>query len=325
MQRYGYESIEEKSWSMSTILGVTALVSVSVGVTVGLVSSHNTTSLYAPSATSVQSVVGTAAAVPVRSAIQAQAEPTFVEAAPAEVDGEIMETVFEAPQSTNWAPVAALIALPTAIAAFLLRKDEKKEHPMMNAKLATAGLAASAIVASGAMMPMPANATEPIMGLTPCAESKPFQKLLKKEIKALEKREKLYEEGSAPYLALKATETKTQNRFAKYANQGLLCGSDGLPHLIADPGLAVRYGHAGETLIPTVGFLYVAGYIGHAGRTYLQEISSRQKPTQSEIIIDVPLATSIAFKSWDWPGKAFTELVSGKLLEKDENVPVSRR
>jgi photosystem I subunit 3 len=174
------------------------------------------------------------------------------------------------------------------------------------------------------MMPMPAQAAE-IGGLTPCAESKKFQKNLKKEVKAIEKREKLYEPGSEPYLALEATKARTEARFAKYAKSGLLCGDDGLPHLISDPGLAVRYGHAGETLIPTVGFLYIAGYIGTAGRTYLQEISSRQKPTQSEIIIDVPLATSIAFKSWDWPGKAVNELMTGKLLEDDSNVPVSRR
>ena len=31
--------------------------------------------------------------------------------------------------------------------------------------------------------------------------------------------------------------------------QGLLCGTDGLPHLISDPGLALRYGHTGETLV----------------------------------------------------------------------------
>merc|ERR1719284_2180741 len=30
------------------------------------------------------------------------------------------------------------------------------------------------------------------------------------------------------------------------AKSGLLCGTDGLPHLIADPGLALRYGHGAE-------------------------------------------------------------------------------
>eukprot|EP00955_Chlamydomonas_euryale_P078463 363151-Chlamydomonas_euryale.AAC.2 len=34
-----------------------------------------------------------------------------------------------------------------------------------------------------------------------------------------------------------------------YAKTGVLCGNDGLPHLIADPGLALRYGHAGEIFV----------------------------------------------------------------------------
>lgn len=42
---------------------------------------------------------------------------------------------------------------------------------------------------------------------------------------------------------------RTEKRFANYAGAGLLCGTDGLPHLISDPGLALRYGHAGETLV----------------------------------------------------------------------------
>lgn len=58
-----------------------------------------------------------------------------------------------------------------------------------------------------------------------------------------------YEEGSAPALALQATKQRTEKRFANYSGAGLLCGTDGLPHLIADPGLALRYGHAGEVFV----------------------------------------------------------------------------
>jgi len=314
MQRYQYQTVGSKEWSTTTVLCVTALVAVTVGATAGLVAGNAaSTTLYAP--TSVQSSTISTNAIPVtRRGTQARAERVVVE--PVQ---ETEQTIYEIPQATfNWAPVAALIALPTAIAAFLLRKAQQ-------APVATAGLAASALLTSSAMAPAPAMATEKLNGLVPCAESKKFQKTLKKEVKALEKREKLYEEGSEPFLALEATKARTEARFAKYAKAGLLCGEDGLPHLISDPGLAVKYGHAGETLIPTFGFLYIAGYIGTTGRTYLQEISKRQKPTQSEIIIDVPLALSIAVKSWDWPGKALNELVTGKLLEKEENIPVSRR
>lgn len=58
-----------------------------------------------------------------------------------------------------------------------------------------------------------------------------------------------YDADSAPAAALNATIARTEKRFATYAKQGLLCGTDGLPHLISDPGLAIRYGHTGETLV----------------------------------------------------------------------------
>jgi hypothetical protein len=58
-----------------------------------------------------------------------------------------------------------------------------------------------------------------------------------------------YEADSAPALALNATIDRTNKRFANYAKAGLLCGTDGLPHLIADPGLALKYGHAGEIFV----------------------------------------------------------------------------
>ncbi len=58
-----------------------------------------------------------------------------------------------------------------------------------------------------------------------------------------------YEKDSAPALALNASIERTKARFAKYSKQGLLCGTDGLPHLIADPGLALRYGHAGDVFV----------------------------------------------------------------------------
>ena len=136
---------------------------------------------------------------------------------------------------------------------------------------------------------------------------------------------KQYEEGSAPALALQATIDRTDKRFANYAKAGLLCGTDGLPHLISDPGLALRYGHAGETLIPTIGFIYVAGWIGSVGREYIQTVAKGAKPTEKEIIIDVPLALSLAAKGAGWPAKALTELRNGTLLEKDENITISPR
>eukprot|EP01025_Chloroclados_australasicus_P043938 TRINITY_DN471_c0_g1_i6.p1 TRINITY_DN471_c0_g1~~TRINITY_DN471_c0_g1_i6.p1 ORF type:complete len:240 (+),score=18.93 TRINITY_DN471_c0_g1_i6:147-866(+) len=164
-----------------------------------------------------------------------------------------------------------------------------------------------------------------LSGLTPCAESKAFDKQRKKEIKVLQKRQKLYEVESAPYLALQATIDRTESRFTNYAKAGLLCGADGYPHLIADPGMALKYEHAGEVFIPTIGFLYVAGYIGTVGRNYIQAVKSEKKPTEKEIIIDVPLALRLSGQGFAWPIQAIKELRNGTLTEKEENITISPR
>merc|ERR1712118_224703 len=160
-----------------------------------------------------------------------------------------------------------------------------------------------------------------ISGLTPCAESKAFAKLKKQELKELQKRLKKYEPESAPAIALKATMDRTEKRFNFYGNSGLLCGSDGLPHLIADPGFAMKYGHSGDILIPTFGFLYFAGWLGHSGRLYLNSTGNKDK----EIIIDVPLAFSCLGKAFGWPALGIGELRNGTLLEKDSRITVSPR
>jgi photosystem I subunit 3 len=160
-----------------------------------------------------------------------------------------------------------------------------------------------------------------ISGLTPCAESKAFAKLKKQELKDLQKRLKKYEPESAPAIALKATMDRTEKRFNFYGNSGLLCGSDGLPHLIADPGFAIKYGHAGDILIPTFGFLYVAAWLGHSGRLYLEATRDKNK----EIIIDVPLAAACFGKALGWPISVTSELLNGTLLEKDSNITTSPR
>jgi photosystem I subunit 3 len=160
-----------------------------------------------------------------------------------------------------------------------------------------------------------------ISGLTPCAESKGFAKLKKQELKELQKRLKKYEPESAPALALKATMERTEKRFDFSGQSGLLCGADGLPHLIADPGFAVKYGHAGDIFIPTFGFLFFAGWLGHAGRLYLEATRDKNK----EIIIDVPLAASCFGKALGWPILVSSELTNGTLLEKDTNITTSPR
>ncbi len=83
--------------------------------------------------------------------------------------------------------------------------------------------------------------------------------------------------------------------------------------------------HCRVLQIPTVGFLYVAGWIGYVGREYLNVVKGEKKPEEKEIIIDVPLALSIASKGAGWPFRVITELREGTLTEKAENITVSPR
>ena len=77
--------------------------------------------------------------------------------------------------------------------------------------------------------------------------------------------------------------------------------------------------------IPTVGFLYIAGYIGSVGREYLNIVKGEKKPVDKEIIIDVPLAIKLAFQGVGWPLRAVQQLRNGSLLEDDKNITVSPR
>ena len=122
-------------------------------------------------------------------------------------------------------------------------------------------------------------AGDDVAGLTPCGESAAFQ-----------------QRASA------ATTDAAKARFDFYANSTLLCGEDGLPHLVVDGDLS----HLGEFVIPGILFLYIAGWIGWAGRSYLRAISEEKNQEMKEIIIDVPLAISKMLAAATWPLLAFT-------------------
>ncbi|WP_071515386.1 Photosystem I reaction center subunit III [Geitlerinema sp. PCC 9228] len=119
--------------------------------------------------------------------------------------------------------------------------------------------------------------------------------------------------------AERATTEADRARFERYSS--LLCGDDGLPHLIADGNLS----HAREFLIPSLLFLYIAGWIGWVGRKYLQMAQKEKKPEDKEYIIDVPAALQCAFSGFIWPLEAIKEATSGELAAKDEEIPISPR
>ncbi len=141
-----------------------------------------------------------------------------------------------------------------------------------------------------------AKADASVAGLTPCAESPRFQQR-----------------------AAAAKTDQAKARFEMYSQA--LCGTDGLPHLIVDG----RWSHAGDFIIPGIAFLYIAGCIGWAGRTYLIAIRGSKDATMKEIQIDLPLAFKSTLAAATWPLAAFGELSGGKLTEADDKITVSPR
>ena len=133
--------------------------------------------------------------------------------------------------------------------------------------------------------------------LTPCAKSEAFATLMKN------------------------SESPTaMRRYEQYSKAGLLCGPEGLPHLIVD-----NPAHAGDFIIPGVMFLYITGWIGWVGRAYLQAIQKGPNPEAKEITIDVPLAIKCMLSGFAWPLAALGEFTSGKMFAKEGEITVSPR
>jgi photosystem I subunit 3 len=143
--------------------------------------------------------------------------------------------------------------------------------------------------------------TESVAGLTPCSETPAFQQ------KAKNFRNTTSDPNSGKI------------RAERYADA--LCGPEGYPHLIVDG----RLDHAGDFFIPSILFLYIAGWIGWVGRAYLIDVREDKNPTMKEIIIDVPLAVNKMLTGFLWPLAAVQEFMSGKLVVKDSEVPISPR
>ena len=167
----------------------------------------------------------------------------------------------------------------------------------------------------------PTNAFADIGGLKKCSESTAFTKRLNTSVKKLEQRLTKYEPASPPALALEQQIERTKNRFEKYSRSDLLCGTDGLPHLVADG----RWSHAAEFMLPGFGFIYISGWIGWVGRKYLRAVSRTKNPAENEIIINVPLALKIMTTGFIWPISAWEELVSGDLVASNDEITVSPR
>ena len=168
---------------------------------------------------------------------------------------------------------------------------------------------------------IPRQAFAEIANLTKCSESPAFTKRLNASVKKLEQRMARYEAGSPGALSLEQQIERTKARFNKYSRSKLLCGTDGLPHLIADGD----WTHAEEFILPGFGFVYISGWIGWVGRKYLRSILNTKNPHENEIIINVPLALKIMTTGYIWPIAAWQELMSQELIVPAEEITVSPR
>lgn len=179
----------------------------------------------------------------------------------------------------------------------------------------------TSIIVAALLILVPTMASAEIGGLTKCSESKAFNKRLTTTVQKLEARKSNYEANTPPALALQQQIDRTTSRFDKYSRSELLCGTDGLPHLIADG----RWSHAAEFILPGFGFLYISGWIGWVGRKYVRAVSTTKNPTESEIIINVPLALKIMTTGYIWPISAWQELISKELVLPSDKITVSPR
>jgi len=90
------------------------------------------------------------------------------------------------------------------------------------------------------------------------------------------------------------------------------CGKkDGLPRTVAT-GEIVR----GNVVVPGLMFLYTAGWIGWAGRSYLIRTQDEMK----ELNMDVPLALTCMASGFSWPVAAWQAIVNGEMTKKDEDM-----
>lgn len=148
----------------------------------------------------------------------------------------------------------------------------------------------------------PVASADQVAGLVPCSQSAAFK------------------ERAASARPTTSDPNSAKNRFERYAQA--YCGPEGLPHLLVDG----RLDRAGDFLIPSILFLYIAGWIGWSGRAYLQAIHKGETGGElKEIKLDVPKYVQVTLAGVAWPLAAVQEFLSGKMFANDNEIPVSPR
>ena len=108
--------------------------------------------------------------------------------------------------------------------------------------------------------------------LEPCKNNKKYAKNFKDELYKTQKQQKKYAEGSAVYARFEKKVAQIKARQEAYGDR--LCGKkDGNPRVVATGEWNVR----ASVMWPATIFLYTAGWIGWAGRSYLIRTGSVEK------------------------------------------------
>lgn len=143
-----------------------------------------------------------------------------------------------------------------------------------------------------------------------CKDNKKYAKKWKDRLYKVDNKLKKYPKDTAVYNRLLKKKAGLLRRKEAYGDR--LCGKkDGNPRTVAT-GEFVRGG-----IIPgSLAFLYIAGWIGWAGRGYLQRTQDGKK----EILIDIPLALTCMASGFAWPVYAWQEIVNGEMVQKDEDI-----
>mmetsp|Transcript_96273 Transcript_96273/g.300539 ORF Transcript_96273/g.300539 Transcript_96273/m.300539 type:complete len:185 (+) Transcript_96273:2-556(+) len=143
-----------------------------------------------------------------------------------------------------------------------------------------------------------------------CKNNKKYKKKIKDEVYKITQRQKKYPKGSVVFNRYEKKIALIKRREAAYGDR--YCGKkDGLPRVIVT-GENVR----GGIVIPALMFLYTAGWIGWAGRSYLVRTQDEMK----ELNLDVPLALTCMASGFSWPVAVWQEIVNGTLVVKDEDL-----
>ena len=223
-------------------------------------------------------------------------------------------------------------ALPKEVVESPLPHDEAVEESAPGAflKWTAAGLLAGLVMAVSSSSPVSAKPLDMFGGVdidlenTPehwtikaspvlevCKNNKFYKKKFKDELYKTTKQQNKYAKGSAVYARFNKKIAMINARQEAYGDR--LCGkTDGNPRVVATGEWNVR----ASAMWPASIFLYIAGWIGWAGRSYLIRTNDETK----ELNIDVPLALTCMASGFSWPVAAWQEIVNGEMAVPNDSI-----